>query len=142
MIFYYTSTFSVLLLGITYAALALLIGGIAYLTRNVRRQKIILVGIAAVFLVLPVSEELWTAWNFGQACKGAGTFIFKTVRVDGFYDSTRITHAGTPTPQAVKSFEHSGYRFLEMRGQRNYVRVERTDDGQWKATTLDHPTAR
>jgi len=93
------------------------------------------------FLVLPWAEELWIAWNFGQACKEAGTFIHKKVQVEGFYDETRTTHAGTPTPQAVASFEESGYRFFEMKGKQAYVRIEK-HEGRWVTTTLVRPTAR
>ena len=139
--FYYTSFFSIIPLAIAYAVLGLAFWGIVRATRGRRWRKPILIVAAVGFLLLPVSEELWIAWNFGQACKEAGTFIYRKVQVEGFYDDTRTTHAGPPTPQAVKSFEESGYRFLEMKGQEKFVRIEKAD-GQWRAFMLDRPTAR
>jgi hypothetical protein len=139
--FYYTSLLSTIPLAIAYAVLGLVYWGIVRATRAARWRRTVLSAIGVVFLLLPISEELWIAWNFGQACKEAGTFIYKKVRVDGFYDDTRTTHAGMPTPQAVESFEHSGFRFLEMRGREKFVRLEKID-GQWKPIVLDRPTAR
>ena len=139
--FYYISIFSIVPLGTAYGLLLLVFWGIARLTRGIPRRKALLGVAGAVFLFLPVAEELWIAWNFGQACKEAGTFIYKKVKVQGFYDDTRTTHAGTPTPQAVESFERSGYRFLEMRGREKFIRIEKID-GQWRPIVLDRPTAR
>ncbi len=139
--FYYLSVFSLMLLGVVYVALALVLWGTARVTRGMAGRKALLAVIGMVFLILPIGEELWIAWNFGQACKEAGTFIYKKVEVDGFYDDTRSTHAGTPTPQAVESFEKSGYRFFEMKGREKFVRIEKIDD-QWRAAALDYPTAR
>ena len=139
--FYYFSILSLAPLAIAYGLLLLVFWGIAHLTRRMPGRKALLAAIGAVFLILPVSEELWIAWNFGQACKEAGTFIQQKVQVEGFYDGTRTTHANTPTPQAIESFEKSGYRFFEMRGQEKFVRIEKID-GQWKPIVLDRPTAR
>jgi hypothetical protein len=139
--FYYISLFSILSLGLTYGVLALIYWGTVRVTRGVRARAAILSALAVIFLILPVSEELWVARNFRQACDDAGTFINKKVEVEGFYDDTRKTHAGPPTPQAVESFEKSGYRFFEMRGPEKYVRIEKSD-GQWKPLVLDRPTAR
>lgn len=140
--FYYISIFSIVPLGIAYGLLALIYWGVVRASRGTPARKTILSVVGAVFLVLPVGEELWIAWNFGQACKEAGTFIHRKVEVEGFYDDTRSTHAGPPTPQAVESFENSGYRFLEMKGRDDsFVRIEKID-GVWKPTVLDRPTAR
>lgn len=139
--FYYFSIFSLVPLSIAYGVLALFFWGIARGMRDVRRRGLILAAIAIVFLIVPIAEEVWIAWNFGQACKEAGTFVHKKVQVEGFYDDTRSTHAGTPTPQAVESFEKSGYRFLEMKGKERFVRIEKID-GHWESTVLDRPTAR
>jgi hypothetical protein len=141
MAFYYISVFSIIPLGIAYGLLALVYWGLVRVTRGARARRAILSGIAVAFLILPVSEELWIAWNFAQACQQSGTFINKTVQVEGFYDDTRSTHAGKPTSQAVQSFEKSGYRFLEMRGDGKVVRIEKVN-GEWKPTLLDRPTAR
>jgi hypothetical protein len=139
--FYYISLVSIIPLAIVYAVFGLVFWGLVRATRGKPWRKPILIVAAIGFLLLPVSEELWIAWSFGQTCKEAGTFIYKKVQAEGFYDDTRTTHAGTPTPQAVKSFEESGYRFLEMKGREKFVRIEKTD-GQWRAFALDQPTAR
>jgi hypothetical protein len=75
-----------------------------------------------VFLVLPVAEELWIAWNFGQACKEAGTFIYKKVQVEGFYDSTMRS--------AYENTRPGRYRFVEhaTEDRKGIERVERADD--------------
>lgn len=142
MVFYYTSVLSIVPLGIAYAIAALVYGFIWWLSGDATRRILIRLVAAIVLLLLPVSEELWIAWNFGQACKEAGAFISKKVQVDGFYDDTRTTHAGKPTPQAVESFEKGGYRFYEMKGSNGGVVHIEKSDGQWNATMLDRPRAR
>ena len=86
--FYYFSILSIVPLGIAYGLLFLAFWGIAHLTRGIVRRRGLLLVVGVVFLILPVAEELWIAWNFGQACKEAGAFIYRKVEVDGFYDST------------------------------------------------------
>ena len=140
--FYYISVFSLMLLGAMYVVLLFVFWGIARLTRGVPGRKALLTIVGVVLLLLPISEELWIAWNFGQACKEAGTFIYKKVQVDGFYDDTRSTHAGEPTQQAAESFDKSGYRFLEMKGPSSGVVHIQKVDGRWKSTLLDRATAR
>ena len=75
-----------------------------------------------IAVLVPWSEELWIAWNFGQACKDAGTHVKRTVEVEGFYDDT----GGWGARQILAS----GYRFMESRdvltGQ--LIRIERVDD--------------
>lgn len=116
--FYYISIFSIFLLGIVYAALLLIFWGIARLTRGLPGRKTLLGIVGAVFLVLPVGEELWIAWNFGQACKVAGTFIYKKVQVEGYYDDTG---GGTMT----RLVGRPPYRFIESRDSGGkYRRVE------------------
>ncbi len=139
--FYYFSILSLVPLAIAYAVLGLVFLGIARVTRNKTWQKTLLVVLGATFAVLPIAEELWIAWRFGQTCKEAGTFVYRKVQVDGFYDDTRTTHSGAPTPQAASSFDKSGYRFLEMKGPEKYIRLEKIDD-QWKTAVIDRPTAR
>lgn len=102
--------------------------------------RAIAISLPIAFLI-PWSEEFWIAWNFGQACKSAGTFVHRTVEVDGFYDDTRTTHAGIPTAQAAKSFDDMGYQFLEMRGREKYVRLDKTENG-WIASAIDLPSSR
>lgn len=120
--FYYISIFSIFLLGIVYAVLVLIFWGIARVTRGMPGRKTLLGIVGAVFLVLPVGEELWIAWNFGQACKEAGTFIFKKVQVDGFYDDT--------TGWGPRQLAESKYVFMESRDilKRRLLRVEPADD--------------
>jgi hypothetical protein len=120
--FYYISLFSIFPLGIAYGALALLFWGIERLTRSMPGRKAFLVAVGAVFVVLPVAEELWIAWNFGQACKEAGTFIYKKVQVDGFYDSTMRS--------AYENTKQGRYKFVEeaTADHMGIERVERADD--------------
>jgi hypothetical protein len=141
MAFYYISIFSIIPLGVAYGVLGLVYWGLVRATRGVRARTLILSVVGVIFLVLPISEELWIAWNFAQACRQAGTFISKKVQVEGFYDDTRSSHAGKPTAQAVESFEKSGYRFVEMKADGKVVRVEKIN-GEWKPTLLDRPTAK
>ncbi len=133
--FYYVSLFSIAPLGLAYGALALLFWGVVRATRGMRARSALLGISGAVFLLLPVSEELWIAWNFGQACKQAGTFIHKKVRVEGFYDDT--THWW----RQLK--ESTNYRFVESRDQSSGAlwRVERDGD-EVKHFRIDRPTAR
>jgi hypothetical protein len=139
--FYYTSLLSAVPLGIAYGLLALTFFGVIHVTRKTRNRGIVLVALGLIFLLLPIAEELWIAWHFARACDEAGTLIKRQVKVAGFYDDTRSTHAGPPTAQAVESFEKSGFRFLEMKGREKFVRIEKID-GQWKPSVLDHPSAR
>jgi hypothetical protein len=113
--FYYVSVFSIVLLGVVYAGLLLLFWAIARVTRGVRGRKALLGVVGAVFLVLPVAEELWIAWRFGQVCKEAGTFIYRKVQVEGFYDET-----GTGSLELVRS---GTYRFIESRGDKGFTRL-------------------
>lgn len=87
--FYYPSLISLSLLLLFY-----IIGTVILVRIWGRRpdDQYRVVKMAPLFLLLylaPISEELWIAWNFGQLCrKDAGIFVNKTVKVDGFYDST------------------------------------------------------
>lgn len=119
--FYYWSLFSVIPLGIAYLVLALIYWGIVRATRGAANRAVKLSAIALLFLVLPVSEELWIAWNFGQACKQAGTFIYRKVQVEGFYDSTMRS--------AYENTKPGRYRFVEhaTEDREGVERVERAD---------------
>ncbi|MFM9971978.1 MAG: hypothetical protein ACKVQK_26660 [Burkholderiales bacterium] len=139
--FYYLSVFSIVPLGIAYGVLLGVYLWLSHQLKSFRVRKVILPVIATVFVVLPISEEFWIAWNFGQACNEAGTFINKKVQVDGFYDDTRSTHAGPPTAEAIESFDKTGYLFFEMKGRENFVRIEKVD-GKWSSVVLDQPTAK
>lgn len=133
--FYYFSIFSLVPLAIAYGALGVLFWGIARGMRSVRRRGAILGAIAIVFLILPVGEELWIAWNFDQACKQAGTFVYKKVQVEGFYDDT--THWW----RQLK--ESSTYKFVESRDTSTGAlwRVERDGDDV-RHFRIERPTAR
>jgi hypothetical protein len=135
--FYYFSLLSVPLLGVVYGLLLLLFWGVARVTRGMPGRAGLLGVVGAVFLVLPVAEELWIAWNFGQACKEAGTFIHKKVKVDGFYDDT---HGWRPD-----KLRASGFRFMEghdtTSGKNSYWRHEFVAD-QIQSFKIDRPTAR
>lgn len=134
MAFYYISLFSIVPLSIAYGALLLVFWGIARLTRAMPARKALLGVVGAVFLVLPVAEELWIAWNFGQACKESGTFIYRKVQVEGFYDDTS---------HWWRQLAESKYQFVESReyGTNKYWRVER-DGNNLKHFAIDRPTAR
>lgn len=119
--FYYISLSSIVPLAIAYGVLGLVFWGIARLTRGMRARAALLGIVGAVFLLLPVSEELWIAWTFGQACKEAGTFIVKKVQVDGFYDDTMRS--------AYENTKRGSYRFVEQRTEdrKGVERVEQAD---------------
>ena len=121
MAFYYVSLFSIIPLGVAYGLLGLLYWGLARATRGARARTLILSLVGVIFLILPISEELWIAWNFAQACKQAGTFINKKFEVQGFYDSTRRS--------AYENTKRGGYRFVEQRSEdgKGVERVERAD---------------
>ena len=132
--FYYFSIFSIVPLGIAYGMLFLVYWGIARLTRGIPGRKALLVVVGMVFLILPVAEELWIAWNFGQACKEAGTVITKRVNVDGFYDDT--THWW----RQLSEFK---YQFVESRDNLygTLWRVERFGN-EIRHFEIERPTAR
>jgi hypothetical protein len=140
--FYYTSVFSIVPLGIAYVLMLVFFGLAWWFTRKAESRVVIRATTALVLGVLPIGEELWIAWNFGQACKQAGTFITRKIPVEGFYDDTRSTHFGDPTAQAAESFDKTGYRFLEMKGPNGRVVHIEKSDGTWKATLLERSTAR
>jgi len=141
MAFYYMTIFSLVPMAVAYGLLLLLFWCVVRLTRGIHARSAVLGVVLAVFIVLPISEESWIAWNFARACDEAGTFVRKQVHVAGFYDDTRTTHAGQPTADAARSFDQSGFQFLEMKGQNKVVRIDKVD-GSWKSTVLDRPTAR
>ncbi len=115
--FYYISFLSIVPLGIAYGLLALVYWGVARGTRALPGRKAILSVLGVIFLFLPVAEELWIAWNFGQACKEAGTYISRKVEVDGYYDDTGVTTRIVGGP---------AYRFIESRDRDGkFHRVER-----------------
>lgn len=122
--FFYFSILNVVPLGIAYGLLVLLYWPIERATRGMQARKVILPIVGAVFLVLPIGEELWVAWNFGQACKDAGTLIHKTVQVEGFYDET-----GTGSLELVRS---GTYRFIESRSNKGITRITLGDTGFMK----------
>jgi hypothetical protein len=101
-----------------------------------------------LFLLLPWSEELWIAYNFDRHCRqDAGIFVYKTVEVEGFYDAARETHAGPRSEEGARDLDRDGYRFYEMvfsnyRGGPNQIVHFEKISGVWKASVLDHPTAR
>jgi hypothetical protein len=138
MAFYYVSILSIVPLGIAYVILALIFAGIVVVTRGIRGRGFVLSFIAIGFLFLPVSEEIWIAWHFAQACKQAGTFIKKKVQVAGYYDGTgTVTRiVGGPAYEFIESPERDG----------TYRRVERANEQEreralgWYAE--NHPGAR
>ena len=123
MAFYPFSIPSYVPLAIAYAVMLLLYGFFWWLSRAMKARAVVRVIAAFVLLLVPISEELWIAWNFGQACKDAGTFIGQTVEVDGFYDDT--------SGWGPRQLSESKYKFMESRDglNRRLLRVEPADSG-------------
>ena len=121
MSFYYVSLFSIVPPAVAWLVLGLLFWAIAKGTRRIPHRAAVLSVVGVILLLVPLSEEIWIAWNFGQACKDAGTFINKTVAVDGFYDDS----AGW----GPRQLSESKYRFVESRDllHRRLLRVELAD---------------
>ena len=113
---------SIAVLSVAYIVLAIVFAGVVRITRGAPKRAAILGVVAVVFLVMPVSEELWIARNFGQACKDAGTFVHRKAQVAGFYDDT--------TGWGPRQLADSKYQFMESRDivKRRLIRVERADD--------------
>ena len=132
--FYYFSVLSLIPLAIAYGILALVFYGVARASAGKRWRKALLLVLGTCFAVLPIAEELWIAWSFGQACKEAGTFIYKKVQVDGFYDDT--THWW-------RQLSESQYQFVESRDNLDGTlwRVERTNK-EIRHFKIDRPTTR
>ena len=88
-------------------------------------------------LVAPWVEEVWIAYQFGQFCKTAGTFVSKRIGVDGFYDDTHGWRAD--------KLRSSGYAFVEGRDHSSerisYWRHELVGD-QVRSFKIAQPTAR
>jgi len=147
--FFPWSPFSWLILGPLYLGGAAVIAFVCWLLAKTWKPAWLLaIPLLLVLAVAPLWEELGIAYNFGKLCKkDAGIFVYKTVEVDGFYDDTRPTHSGQPTPQAAESFDKGGYKFYELvlrdrkGGVNRVVHIEKQDE-IWTPTVLDHPTAR
>ena len=120
--FYYLSIFSLFLIAAIYAVA---IGAFWLVWARLLGRKFtgpaVWVVVAAI-VIAPWVEELWIAYHFGQACKEAGTFIYKKVQVDGFYDDT--------TGWGPRQLAESKYRFVESKDvlYKALSRVERADD--------------
>jgi hypothetical protein len=119
--FYYLSILSLILIAVIYVVA---IGVFRFIWVRLLSRKFggptVWIVVAAI-LIAPWAEELWVAWNFGQACKEAGTFIYKKVQVEGFYDDT--------TGWGPRQLAESKYRFMESRDllNRRLLRVEPAD---------------
>jgi hypothetical protein len=126
--FYYISPFSIVPLAIAYAVMALVFSGIVAASRGIPYRKAVLFLAAAALLFVPVSDELWIALRYGQACKEAGTFIYKTAQVDGYYNDTGVITriVGGPPYSYIESRDDNG----------GFRRVERASEDE-KAQTLD-----
>jgi hypothetical protein len=137
MIFYPFNLFSILLLGAAYGLLVFCFVFLVYVTRGMAARKALLGVIGGAFLVLPLAEELWVAWNFGQLCKEAGLSVNKTVEVDGFYDDTHSW--------SERRMNEAGYRFVEGRamseGKDTYWRHERVGN-EIRSFRIEKPSAR
>lgn len=134
--FYYWSGLSWIMILPVYVAGVLLLGLLWWWLAKVwKKAWIVIIAMLPVLAIAPWWEELSIAWNFGQLCKkDAGSFIYKTVEVEGFYDDT--THWW-------RQLAESDYQFVESReyGTTSLWRVER-DGTELKHFKIDHPTAR
>ena len=132
MSFYPFSPLSIVPLAIAYVVLAVVFVGLLHLTKSISQRTGVLITTSAIFLVLPVSEELWIAWNFKNACASAGTQIYRKVYVDGFYDDTI---------HWWRQLNDSAYNFVESKDvDRSLWRVERSVDGL-KHFKIENPSA-
>lgn len=118
MSFYYINILSAVPLAVAYVVMALLFAGIGWLSRNAPRRLLIRAVAAVILLLLPVSEELWIAWNFARACEQAEVAINKKVQADGFYSDTGAS---------LDLVQSGGYRFVE--GPRRGGGVDRVTRG-------------
>ncbi len=149
--FYYISIVSVMLLAIIYAAgTAILALFGAWLKKRWAKAWTVMVPLFLLLYAAPVAEEFWIAWNFGQLCKkDAGIFVYKTVEVEGFYDTTaELRNFSNPAlPQSADYYNNGGFHFYELTlldargGPKRVVHYEKAN-GAWTPTVLDHPTAR
>lgn len=123
MLFYYFSLFSFIAYGVfVFIAIVLLWLVWTKLLRLRVRNLLYWVLIASI-VIGPWGEELWIAYNFGRLCrKDAGLFIYKTAKVDGFYDDT--------TGWGPRQLAASGYEFVESRDilHKKLLRVERANE--------------
>ena len=129
--FYYISIFSILLLGLIYLiGTGLLTWFGLWLRKRWKQAWMLMVPLFLLLYAGPVAEEFWIAWNFGQLCKkDAGIFVYKTVEVEGFYDSTMRS--------AFENTKLGGYHFVEhaTEDRKGVERVERVDEA-WKNQAL------
>lgn len=132
--FFYISLLSIVPLTIAYAAVGCLFLALVRLSRGLSGRKIILAVGALALIALPIGEELWIAWKFGQACKHAGLSIYKKVQVDGFYDDTA---------HWWRQLSESKFAFVESRDplHQSLWRAERTGN-EIRHFKIDRPTAR
>ena len=103
--------------------------------RKGRYWRFVIPPLALIALIAPWTDEVWIAWRFSQLCRDAGVHVYKTVEVEGFYDS--ILRSG------YELIEHYGYKYMEHPSDpRSKVdRVEKVD-GEWRKTTSDQPSSR
>ena len=139
--------------GIAIAAVysLLVVGLLVLLWYPLRRWRLTWVPFALAGLVAiaaPWAEEYWIASRFEELCKEAGVHVYRTVEVEGFLDATSpsspfgVTSGPWDSPQAIKDFDRTGYRFQELLLTDGRARrLERTPDGIWQSL-LDRPTAR
>lgn len=119
-----------------YSALVLLVivWPLGKLLKRFRWRWAVVGPLAFILLAAPWAEEYWISHNFELVCKDAGVHVYKQVAVEGFYDDTMGS--------GYELINRYGYQFMEHKGDEGKIEhIEKVND-QWKATLLNHPTAR
>lgn len=115
-----------------------------------RRRWWILGPSMLAMMALPWGEEIWIAWNFMEACKGAGVTVYRQVEVEGYLDRTdtlkrkslRIGPQFNANPTQQAEFEKRGYRFVEQSLDDGSARHLEREGDRVMVTVREIPEAR
>lgn len=134
--FYYISIISVLLLIVIWVVgTGLLVWLGSHLRKTRKRVWPLMVPLFLILYIGPIAEELLIARNFDRLCKeNAGIFIYKTVEVEGLYDSTMRSGYENTKPGKYRFVEHAS------EDRKGYERVERANDQERQAALAWHAT--
>ena len=114
---------------------------------GIQRRRWVIAPLAVVLLALPWAEEAWLAWRFSNLCQDAGLHVYKTVEVDGYFDSTvvsvnyQIGAIGDPTQDR---YTGAGFKYSENPWSMDPSKIRHFEwqNGQWYATVLARPISR